>query len=91
MVASFAVQCRYGSSLEKLVPEGEGWSCHLTDESMHHGDRVVMATGGMSFPSMGTDGHGMRVLQKLGHSLHRPYPGLTPLKGPHVASAQLAG
>lgn len=82
---------RYGSRLEKLTSEGQGWSCHLSDGSVHHGDRVIMATGGMSFPSMGTDGHGMRLLQKMRHTLHKPYPALTPLKGSHVASMQLAG
>jgi predicted flavoprotein YhiN len=50
-----------------------------------------MATGGMSFPSLGTDGHGLKLLQKMGHKLHSPYPALTPLKGTHVASSQLAG
>lgn len=32
---------RYGSRLEKLTSEGQGWSCHLSDGSVHHGDRVV--------------------------------------------------
>ena len=50
-----------------------------------------MATGGLSFPALGTDGAGLRLLEALGHTLHQPYPALTPLRGTHVAAAQLAG
>lgn len=51
----------------------------------------VMATGGLSFPKMGTDGTGHRLVQRLGHSMHPVYPALTPLKGSHPADGQLAG
>lgn len=54
-------------------------------------DAQVMATGGKSYPKMGTDGTGWAVLQRLGHSLKAPYPALTPLKGSHPGGAQLAG
>lgn len=50
-----------------------------------------MATGGLSFPAVGTDGTGLRLLRALGHSLHEPYPALTPLTGKHPAAEQLAG
>ena len=50
-----------------------------------------MATGGLSFPKMGTDGVGHRLVQRLGHSMHPVYPALTPLKGGHPAGSQLAG
>lgn len=51
----------------------------------------ILASGGMSFPVMGTDGRGMRLLEDVGHTLTKPYPALTPLRGDHVASRQLAG
>ena len=51
----------------------------------------IIATGGMSFPSLGTDGAGFRLVKALGHKTHEPYAALTPLKGNHVASTQLAG
>lgn len=50
-----------------------------------------MATGGLSFPKMGTDGTGHRLVKRLGHSMHPVYPALTPLKGAHPADSQLAG
>ncbi len=50
-----------------------------------------MATGGKSFPKLGTDGGGWAALAGAGHRLVEPYPALTPLKGPHPGGAQLAG
>lgn len=50
-----------------------------------------MATGGRSFPKLGTDGIGWAALAAGGHRLVDPYPALTPLKGPHPGGAQLAG
>jgi predicted flavoprotein YhiN len=50
-----------------------------------------MATGGKSYPKLGTDGGGWRVLRGLGHKLRDPYPALTPLKGAHPSGAQLSG
>lgn len=53
----------------------------------------VMATGGLSFPSLGASGKGLSLLTKHGHALHEPYPALTPLKGHHPgsSSSHLAG
>ena len=51
----------------------------------------IMASGGMSFPKLGTDGAGLQLLESMGHPLHKPYPALTPLKGMHMSNAQLAG
>jgi len=47
--------------------------------------------GGLSFPKMGTDGTGHRIMEGLGHSLKPVYPALTPLKGRHPSNSQLAG
>eukprot|EP00854_Cymbomonas_tetramitiformis_P002578 gene2578-biopygen2508 len=55
------------------------------------GGRGGEETGGLSFPGVGTDGTGHRILQKCGHSLHPTYPALTPLTGPHPGGQQLAG
>ena len=42
-------------------------------------DRVVLATGGLSFPRTGSDGTGYALATALGHTLERPVPALTPL------------
>ncbi|EIE23290.1 HI0933-like protein [Coccomyxa subellipsoidea C-169] len=80
------------ASVEGLSRQpGGGWRCSLADGSHHDADSIVVATGGLSFPKMGTDGTGHRIVGALGHSLKPVYPALTPLKGRHPAGSQLAG
>ncbi len=51
----------------------------------------VLASGGLSYPHLGTDGSGHKIMTQLGHALHPMYPALTPLKGTHPGGQQLAG
>ncbi|KAJ9534923.1 hypothetical protein QJQ45_029583 [Haematococcus lacustris] len=71
--------------------EHQGWVCVLADGSEIHTQTLVMATGGLSFPAVGTDCTGLRVLKRAGHSLNEVYPALVPLTGPHPGGQQLAG
>lgn len=71
----------------------DGGTCSIlkgSDDDSFSSSQVV-ATGGKSYPKLGTDGTGWDVLARLGHSLNEPYPALTPLKGSHPGGAQLAG
>ncbi|GLI62363.1 hypothetical protein VaNZ11_004982 [Volvox africanus] len=70
---------------------GSRWLCRLRNGSEHVTDKLIIATGGLSFPAVGTDGTGHRLMRLLGHTLHEPYPALTPLTGAHPAGEQLAG
>ena len=50
-----------------------------------------MATGGLSVPATGSDGTGLRVARRLGHTVHDTYPALTPLTANPPVHAALAG
>lgn len=52
---------------------------------------VILATGGLSVPSTGSDGAGLRFAEGLGHSIQPLYPALTPLTGQMPGDANLAG
>ncbi len=43
-------------------------------------DRVILATGGMSYKFTGSRGDGFRIASKLGHNLISSRPGLVPLE-----------
>ncbi len=43
------------------------------------GDRVLLATGGCSYPGTGSDGSGYRLAQALGHTIVPPRGSLVPL------------
>ena len=51
----------------------------------------ILATGGMSFPKLGTDGTGHQIAEGLGHEMRPSYPALVPLRSSHPAGEQLAG
>eukprot|EP01132_Coremiostelium_polycephalum_P004565 gene4565-5688_t len=50
----------------------------------YHSDRVILCTGGLSFPAIGTDGAGFKISKRLGVAVNPTFPALTPLKGPHM-------
>ena len=50
-----------------------------TPDSREHFDRVLIATGGKSYPGTGSDGDGYAFAQALGHSVIPPRPALIPL------------
>ncbi len=43
--------------------------------------KLLMATGGKSYPATGSDGSGFNIAEKLGHSIMPLIPALVPLKG----------
>lgn len=53
--------------------------------------QVVLATGGLSYPKTGSDGSGLEVARRLGHSIVEPYPALAPLMGGTEAHHSLSG
>jgi predicted Rossmann fold flavoprotein len=52
---------------------------------------VILATGGLSVPASGSDGAGLRMAERLGHTIHPTYPALTPLVCDPPRHAHLAG
>jgi len=50
-----------------------------TSRAEHLAERVVLATGGLSLPKTGSDGHGLDVARRLGHSVVPTTPALAPL------------
>ena len=42
-------------------------------------DRIVVASGGLSYPSTGSDGDGYRFAEKTGHRITKLYPSLVPI------------
>jgi len=51
----------------------------LEPERWIEADRVVLATGGLSFPRTGSDGTGYALARAAGHTIEPPVPALTPL------------
>lgn len=58
----------------------DGAVCGIeTDDGFHKTERVILATGGCSYPQTGSTGDGYRMLEKLGHTIVPPVGSLVPL------------
>jgi len=53
--------------------------------------RLVLATGGLSLPKTGSDGGGLAIARRLGHSAVPTYPALVPLLAAENSWSDLAG
>ena len=75
-----------------IVPlDGGGWSVRRDGDAPLECDAVIVATGGLSVPNTGSDGMGLSILARLGHSMHRTYAALTPVTADPAPFAELSG
>ncbi len=81
------VKIHLKSRVEKLLLRQEDASggqprirgIQLENKTVVEGDRVLVASGGMSYPSTGADGSGYRFARSVGHEVVKPVPSLVPL------------
>ncbi|SHJ80297.1 BaiN/RdsA family NAD(P)/FAD-dependent oxidoreductase [Tepidibacter formicigenes] len=51
----------------------------LENKETIKGDKVIISTGGMSYPKTGSSGEVYKILKKHGHTINKIYPSLVPL------------
>ena len=73
-----------------ITPCDDGFSVSFGDESMMF-DRVILATGGKSYPLTGSDGSGYKLAKKLGHSVTELAPSLIPIESPSMLCKEMQG
>lgn len=69
---------RFNTRISGLAPDAGGWRVETTAGAIDAA-AVVMATGGRSVPSTGSDGAGLDLVARLGHRVIDTYAALTPL------------
>ena len=76
--------------LEKRDEEKRVNGVELADHTKMHADAVIVATGGISYPSTGATGDGYRMAEESGHKMVSPTPALVPMemKEPWVRDLQ---
>jgi len=84
------VEFQFGSALIDLTAIAGGWRV-TTSRGDIAAERVILATGGLSVPSTGSDGAGLRIAARLGHRVHETFPALTPLLAEPPIHAGLSG
>ncbi len=76
--------------LEEREEEKRVTDVELADHTKMHADAVIVATGGISYPSTGATGDGYRMAEESGHKMVSPTPALVPMetKEPWVRDLQ---
>ena len=67
------------TNVTDFAPDGALWRVSCDDGRTYSADALIVATGGLSVPNTGSDGRGLAILRRLGHTLHPTYAALTPL------------
>lgn len=74
-----------------LISDGQARGVVFNDATTLEADAVVLATGGLSYPSTGSTGDGLKMASQLGHSIVSCRPGLVALKTKKEEVASLEG
>ena len=81
----------HGRAQEIVCAEGCVSGVRLEDGTVLSGDRVILATGGVSYPGTGSTGDGYRMARALGHAVTPPCGSLVPLEEQGTDCAKMQG
>ena len=84
------VRCLYGRHVKSIVKENEAFIVHTAKEPVY-AEKLIIATGGLSWPKTGSIGDGYRFARQFGHSIVGPRASLVPLVTREDWPKQLAG
>lgn len=88
---TLGVQWMPSTTVADLVPDGAAWRIVTAGGRAIGAERVVLATGGLSVPKTGSDGRGLAIAARFGHTVHEPYAALTPITSDPAPFGELSG
>ena len=74
------VKKNYNTRLMKIKIKKDYFTLDLGNDNHMAAKKVILATGGVSYPPTGSTGDGLDIAEKLGHKITPLKPGLVPLK-----------
>lgn len=80
-----------GQAVELITNDGKICGVNLSDGKTIECDRLIIATGGLSYPKTGSDGDGYRLAKQVGHSIINTKPSLVPLEIKETFCSYLMG
>jgi predicted Rossmann fold flavoprotein len=75
---NLGVRFYFDKSVKRIVQDGNSFVIH-TNHDGFAAEKVIIATGGLSFPQTGSTGDGYRFAKELGHTIVEPRASLVPL------------
>lgn len=90
-VRSCGVTVRLNTRVSAILTNGGKASGVRVGETVEPFDAVILATGGLSYPSTGSTGDGLRFAAALGHTVVPPKGSLVPFETEEAWCADLSG
>lgn len=72
------VEIMLNSKVESLIFDGSMFQIKINDQ-IHEFQKVVIATGGVSYPTTGSSGDGIKFAKRMGHNIIDLKPSLVPI------------
>lgn len=85
------VKINYKTKLVRIKKKKDYFSLDLGNDNYMATKKVILATGGISYPATGSTGDGFNVAQKIGHKITPLRPGIVPLKVAETWVKELQG
>lgn len=73
------VDIKYNTKVIEIVKKEDGLQVK-TEKNIYDAEKVILATGGKSYPLTGSTGDGYKLAEKLGHTVTKIRPSLVPLE-----------
>ncbi|MDZ4657732.1 MAG: NAD(P)/FAD-dependent oxidoreductase [Bythopirellula sp.] len=90
MMQRFGAELRLGEAVEDISRHDTGFVIR-TENGELTAEKVILTTGGQSYPGCGTTGDGYVWAKQLGHTIVPPRPALVPLRSPATWVHELSG
>lgn len=86
------IEVKTAQKVEKvLVENGEVKGVKLHSGEKIFGSKIVLATGGKSYPVTGSDGDGYKMAKEVGHTIEKIRGSLVPLTGDQILCQSMQG
>ena len=79
-LALLNVDVRLNSKVTEIISDGKKILGVEVDKKFFDADKIILATGGKSYPATGSTGDGFIFAKKLGHTVKKIFPALVPLE-----------
>lgn len=74
------INIKYDTKVEEIMVENNKVIGVVANGNIINADKVILATGGKSYPLTGSTGDGYEIVKKLGHTVTKIKPSLVPLE-----------
>ena len=90
-VNELGVEIRTGHRVEKLLVEDGTIKGVRANGDVFATKKVILATGGKSYPATGSTGDGYELARQVGHKIEKPIPALVPVETKGSTAQKLQG